>query len=229
VAWGSMLRPEHNVRGGLKSEIYYNMYTRMKIPCAMFSRSMLPRALAIVAIGSAVLPSLSFADSRIERVIQGAGEGSGTVIIQNSSVSTGGQTAASGQAVSSGNSSASSKIETHVNSSSSEGSSVQVKVETEKDGVVETKEYSDYGEPGKPVRVNVSAQVNTEGSKVDVSGAGELDAEAKVDGESTEDASMEAESEAEGTVEIEAESRTGKVFRAVPNFFKKVFSFLWPF
>ncbi|OGG73335.1 hypothetical protein A3A38_01440 [Candidatus Kaiserbacteria bacterium RIFCSPLOWO2_01_FULL_53_17] len=181
-----------------------------------------------------ILPGLAFAasdpfDVYVERMIKAAQEGNGTVIIENSSsISTGGQTAASGEAVSTGPSSASSKVETHINANNS-GGSVEVKIETSKDGVVETKEYSKELGPDEPVNVNVSAEVNTEGTKVEVRG---WDPVVKKEAAMEENASStETADDAEAAVGIETEIKTSieKALKAVPNFFKRIFSFFWRF
>ncbi|MEK7509710.1 MAG: hypothetical protein AAB605_03280 [Patescibacteria group bacterium] len=179
-----------------------------------------------------LLPGLVFADSWIERVIHDAQEGNGTVIIENtSSVSTGGQTAASGQAVSTGDSSASSKVETHINANSETGGSVEVKVETSKDGVVETKEYSKDLAPDEPVNVNVSATVDSKGSAIETNleAASAAQGDEEAASSTAEDAAIAEETSVKEDIKIVFGAAFDAALETIPNFFKKVFSFFWWF
>ena len=93
--------------------------------------------------------------------IQNAKDGGGTVIIENhSSASTGGQVAGAGQTVTDGEGNASSHTETRINAGN-DGGTVQVKIETSRNGETEKEEYTKEIEPGKPVEVNVSAKVDS--------------------------------------------------------------------
>ena len=161
-------------------------------------------------------------DSYVERMIQGAQEGNGTVIIENtSSVSTGGQTAAAGESVTDGDVSASSHVETTINANN-DGGTVQVKVETSQNGKTETKEFTKPIEADEGVKVNVSAHSDSNGTKVE--------ADVKTTSDESEDASSTTtEDTGNAWVEVTIETRVEKAFKAVPNFFKRIFHFFWRF
>jgi len=169
---------------------------------------------ALLVIGFAV-PGAANAEW-IDEIIQSAQAGNGIYVETHSSASSGGQTVQGGQTVTTGPSSASSYVESHINANNS-GGTVEVKVETTHDGVTETKEYADDIASGEAVNVNVSAKVDAEGSAI------ESNVPLKEENHNSilEDGGAEIDSEAE------TEGGIGKVLEAVPNFFKKVFDFLW--
>jgi len=160
-------------------------------------------------------------DSYVERMIQGAQEGNGTVIIENtSSVSTGGQTAAAGESVTDGDVSASSHVETTINANN-DGGTVQVKVETSQNGKTETKEFTKPIGAGESVKVNVSTHSDSSGTKVE--------ADAQTTSDESEEASTTPEDTGNAWAEVTIETRVEKAFKAVPNFFKRIFHFFWRF
>ncbi|MFZ2555844.1 MAG: hypothetical protein WAZ27_00875 [Minisyncoccia bacterium] len=136
----------------------------------------------------------------------------------NASASTGGQTAAAGQSVTDGDVSSSSHVETYV-STNDEGGTVQIQIETSKNGETKTEEYIEEIAPGEPVNVNVSAKATNDDSEIEV----------KVQGETVigDEASTSQEVEGESEIEIEAGSIIEQAFTAIPSFFKKVLSFFW--
>src|SRR3989344_7569306 len=167
---------------------------------------------AILLTASILLPGFVAAEdfeSYVHRMIQNAKDGGGTMIIENhSSVSTGGQVAGAGQTVTDGDVSASSHVETRINAGN-EGGTVQVKVETTRNGETEKKEeYTKEIEPGKPVEVNVSAEADRDGSAIDTEISGEFVAD-------------------DAGTEIAIMSRVETAFKAVPSFLKKVLGFFW--
>lgn len=166
-----------------------------------------------------LLPGFIFADDFAEymnQVIERAQDGEEVVVESHSSVSTGGQVAGAGQSVTDGDVSASSHVETHINTGNN-GGTVQVKIETSKNGEKKTEEYTKDIKAGEPVEVNAAAKVDSEGMKI----------ETKVDGEVVIDTEEGTESESDDDLKVAIESRIEKAFKAVPNFFKKVFSFFW--
>lgn len=178
----------------------------------MFIRSLITTMLTF----GLLLPAGAYADDWIRNMIETAKAGSGTVIIENSSsVSTGGQTASGGQAVTTGDVSASSHTETRINTNGS-GGSVEVKVETSQNGVTETREYSQKVEKDQAVHVEAEALATPDKTETEV----------RIDGQivATETPSLKS-SEAE----IPVESKIETFFTAsVPNFLKKIIGFIWP-
>ena len=175
-------------------------------------------ALLFPAFASAQDPFDTYVQSMIEEARQAAEEGNGTVYIENhSSVSTGGQTAAAGQSVSDGDVSASSRVETYINTGD-DGGRMQVKIETSRNGEMETEEYTDDFAPGEPVNVEVRAHATSD----------DADVEVRVNGEATttepqRDEKTSENEEARVTVVAKVEHALG----SIPGFFKKIFSFLW--
>jgi hypothetical protein len=169
-----------------------------------------------LTIASILIPSMVAAEdieSYVNRMIENAKEGNGTVIIENhSSVSTGGQVAGAGQTVTTGDVSASSHSETRINAGD-QGGTVYVKTETKRNGEVEkSEEYTKQVSPGEPVRVHVSANADTEGSEVETEIQGEV---------MNEHSASSGESKEEGVTAI---ARFEAALASVPSFFKKVFS-----
>ena len=189
-----------------------------RIPtCLRESRKKLERhmnkLLTKLITASILLPGLVAAEdfeSYVERMIQNAKDGGGTVIIENhSSASTGGQVAGAGQTVvTDGDVSASSHTETRINAGN-DGGTVQVKIETSRNGETEKKEYTKEIEPGKPVEVNVSAKVTPEGAEM----------ETEIQGETMEASEDPVEDE------VSVSARVETVLKSVPTFIKKIFSF----
>ena len=101
----------------------------------------------LIAIGAIIPAGTAYA----EIVIHNSGSVSSYT---SASASTGGQRASSGQSITTGDASASAHSETRVDGA---GGSVNVKVETSENGVVQTKEYSQPLESGKGVKVEVNA------------------------------------------------------------------------
>lgn len=197
------------------------MLSFTKIRGEMFSRGIFPLAVLLLVVF--LVPHAAIADW-LDELVENAEQGGGTVIIENhSSVSTGGQVAGSGQAVvTDGDVSSSSHVETYINAGSN-GGSAQVKVETSKNGVTETKEYSQEVGKGEPVHINVSAKAtNAEEAKVEVRG---WDAEKK------ETVALEpattSTTETKTSARIVIQERLESALKSVPGFFKKVFGFLW--
>lgn len=173
--------------------------------------------LSSVSLASLFLPGVIAAESiesYVNRMIDSAKEGNGTVIIENhSSVSTGGQVAGAGQTVTTGDVSASSHTETRINAGN-DGGTVYVKTETKRNGEVEkSEEYTKKVEPNQPVQVNVSAQADTEGSEV----------KTEIQGEVMDEHSTSSEDE---EASVTAIARFEAALASVPTFFKKVFSFV---
>lgn len=174
----------------------------------------LPTTIAIMGI---LLPGFALATQNpfeifVGKMIEEAKENGAVVNVEShSSVSTGGQVAGAGQSVTDGDVSASSHTETHINAGN-EGGTVQIHVETTKNGETEKEEYTKEIEPGKPVNVNVSAKVDSEDSET----------EAVIDGEVVSDDSA---STSEGEVAMMARVETA--FKTVPSFFKKVLGFFF--
>jgi|GEM_PF-5948829 len=159
--------------------------------------------------GIVAAQDLSNLGSFIEKTIQSAQSGNGTVIIENSSsVSTGGQTAGSGQTATTGDSSASSRIETRINSNDSRGT-VDVRIETRENGTTKVEEYSKSVEGGVRVDVRASSQNGT--STTDV----------RFDGEDVQPSSTSSST----PTRIEAKIKTLFSIK-LPELFKKVFSFI---
>lgn len=138
----------------------------------------------------------------------------------SASASSGGQSAAAGQSVESGDVSSSSHVETYINAGN-EGGTVQVKVETSQNGETETQEYTEEIEPGKPVRVDVSAKSDSDGSNVEM----------RVNGESTEGedvaSSTDESKEINALARVTALAKVEHALSSIPSFFKKVFNFFW--
>jgi hypothetical protein len=171
-----------------------------------------------IAMMSVLFPGLVLAaqdpfDRYVEKMIEEAKENGAVVNVEShSSVSTGGQVAGAGQSATDGDVSSSSHVETRINAGN-EGGTVEVKVETTKNGETEKKEYTEEIEPGKPVNVNVSAEVDSEGSEI----------KADIDGE----AAAEDVASDDVDTEVAIMARVESAFEAVPNFFKKVFGFFF--
>lgn len=172
---------------------------------------------ATLLTASILLPAFVAAEdfeSYVNRMIQNAKDGGGTVIIENhSSVSTGGQVAGPGQTVTTdGDVSASSHTETRINAGN-DGGTVYVKTETTKNGETKKEEYTKEVEPGMPVEVNVSAKANSEGSHI----------KANIDGEAVFEDVSSVDADADVAIMTQVET----AFKAVPLFFKKVLGFFF--
>jgi len=185
----------------------------------MYMKSLITTLLAF----GLIWPAATYAFT-IEELIEAAKAGNGTYVESHSSVSTGGQTARSGETVVTGDSSASSHVETRINSNN-EGGTIDIKIETSKNGEVKTTEYSKQIEKDKSVRIDANAEVTDTDSKVQI----EIDGEA-VESETTE---KTAETPAENNVAsviIASESKFSLLFtEKIPSAFKKVLSFFWRF
>lgn len=173
----------------------------------------------IIAAG-VLLPGFIAAEdfeSYMNRMIENAKQGGGTVIIENhSSVSTGGQVAGAGEAVvTDGDVSASSHTETRINAGGS-GGEVYVKTETSQNGETKTEEYTKSVAPGEPIEVNVSARATNE----TMESTTEIQGEMMQGATSTTDSDMEKERGVTVTTRFEA------AIEAVPGFIKKIFVFL---
>ncbi|OGG60152.1 hypothetical protein A2765_01115 [Candidatus Kaiserbacteria bacterium RIFCSPHIGHO2_01_FULL_56_24] len=183
----------------------------------------------LLAIGM-ISPFVTYAavdsgfDNYVQHIKEAAEAGNGIVVETHSSASSGGQTASAGQAVTDGDVSASSHVETNINSNNG-GGSVQVHVETSQNGKTETKDYQTTIKPGEPVKVNVSAHADSEGSEVVTKVNGESAVSENGDVASSSDEEVGAASI--NNVEVGAESGFEKALMMVPNFFKKIFSFFW--
>lgn len=147
----------------------------------------------------------------MDAIIEAAKNGNGTYVETNSSVSTGGQRAGSGESVQTGDAHASSHTEIHAND---DGGEVKVKIETSKNGETKTEEYSQPIEKGKGVDVRVNASVTDDESKTEVT----VDGDKK---ETNESHTSSATAAFETTISFFSEK--------IPNVFKRVFSFLWRF
>jgi hypothetical protein len=170
----------------------------------------------LLTLGLLAPAGAAYAFVDIDSIIEAAKAGNGTYVESHSSASTGGQTAANGQSVTTGDVSASSHTETRINAGNN-GGSVQVKVETSKNGETKTEEYSNPIEKGESVKVEVSARATDE----------ESSAEIKVNGEGV-DANEETTTTEDESVTFE--SKVKLLFStSIPNVFKKAVSFLWPF
>lgn len=172
--------------------------------------------LTTLTAASILVPSMIAAEdleSYVNRMIDNAKEGNGTIIESHSSSVSGGQVAGAGQTVTTGDVSASSHTETRINAGD-QGGTVYVKTETKRNGEVEkSEEYTKKIAPGKPVQVNVSANADTEGSEVETEIQGEV-----MDEHST--------SSGESNDGVTAIARFEAALASVPTFFKKVFSFV---
>jgi hypothetical protein len=171
------------------------------------------KALAISLFLAIVIPSGAHALD-VERMIEAAREGNGTVVESHVSANSGGQTAASGQTVATGDVSASSHAETHINADGS-GGTVQVNVEKTENGVTTKESYEKQVGPDEPVSVQVS---------VEASG-----------GEDSAATSVEVNGQAQAPANEASSAKAGAGFHivtfftaSVPNFFKKMASlFTW--
>ena len=173
----------------------------------------------LLAFGLLAPTGTVYADHWIDGIIESAKAGYGTVIIENnSSVSTGGQTAASGQTVTTGDVSASSHTETRINANDS-GGSVQVNIQKTVNGETVKESYEQEIAPNEPVHVEVNAKATS------------------VRGETTSETSVELNGEAQQpqaetheNAPEDAGFEIATFFTAsVPNFFKKVVGFFWSF
>lgn len=158
-------------------------------------------ALGLMAPGATY--ALSIGD-----IIEAAKNGNGTYVETNASVSTGGQTAGSGESVQTGDAHASSYTEINAGP---DGGEVKIKIETTKNGETTTEEYSQPIEKGEGVKVEANASVND----------GESESEVKVNGDVVEPAPLEAKGSLIGEISLLFTEK-------IPNLFKKVFSlFAW--
>ena len=168
----------------------------------------------VVAFLAPAAASASWVDEMMEEVKAQLPHGGGVYTETHSTVSTGGQHAASGQTITTSNSSASSYVETRINADS-KGGDIKVKIEQSENENVTTEEYTKKIEPGMGARVEVSA----------TSKSGESKTEVFVDGE---EATPQSTSLASTSGFISSESKIRTLFSVqVPRFFKKMFSFLW--
>ena len=185
---------------------------------------MFSRALSVLALFAVVvIPELSFAQSWIDELVReasSAAEGrSGTVIMENhSSVSTGGKVVGSGgSSASDGDVSASSRSETYINVGS-QGGEAQVKVETSRNGVTETRTYEKDVGAGEPMRLDVSARTDENGSEVKVVSKSEEGDEEALESRapsSTDESTFAFVHSFESTI------------KSVSTFFAQVFTFFW--
>lgn len=157
-----------------------------------------------------IAPATTYAMT-LDEMIAAAAAGYGTIVESHSSVSTGGQTAESGESVVTGDASASSHVQ--INSSNS-GGSVEVKTETTKNGVTETKEYSQELKPGEGAHVEASASATDEGTESEV----------RVDGEVVDAGAANASAASAVAADISAFFTT-----TIPSVFEKIVGFFWWF
>lgn len=171
----------------------------------------------LLAFGLIAPSGTVYADHWIDEMIESARAGNGTVVESHSSVSTGGQTAASGQTITTGDASASSHTETRINANGS-GGIVEVMIEKTVNGETVKEEYQKEVKPGEPVHVEVSSEASSEG--------GIENAESSVKVNSETQKPQEHEESADGGVGFEIKTF---LTASVPNFFKRMASFFWDF
>ena len=194
----------------------------MQFRCARFSQGTPLRAF-VVGVMVVVMPSFASAQSWVDELVREASQAAegrgGTVIIENhSSVSTGGKVVGSGgSSVSDGDVSASSHSETYINVGS-QGGEAKVKVETSRNGEIETREYEKNVGAGEDMHLTVSTRVDESGVEVEAT--------------SEDESGTETELEAGASSSISAttsvfKSRFESAMKVVPAFFSRVFGFLW--
>jgi hypothetical protein len=149
----------------------------------------------------------------IDTMIEAAKNGNGTYVETHSSVSTGGQTAQSGENVQTGDAHASSYTEIHADN---DGGEVKVKIETSENGETTTKEFTQDIPKGEGVKVEASAESNN----------GESSAEVKVNDEVVEADTSESHT---ASASAAVSARISLLFtEKIPSLFKRVFSlFRW--
>ena len=172
------------------------------------------KLLAISILTMITIPAATYADW-IDDMVEAAKAGGGVVVESHSSASTGGQTASGGQTVTTGDVSASSHTQTTINTGS-EGGTVEVKVQTSKNGETQTKEYSHKIDSSEGVHVEVAATASDQGSKEEV----------RVDGEVVESDVASHSAETEVTTHT---ADSPSFVESVPHFLKKVLNFFWWF
>lgn len=165
-----------------------------------------------------VFPGISLAQSWVDELVRKAADGGGTVIIENhSSVSTGGQTAGSGErVVTDGDVSASSRSETYINMGS-EGGSARVHVETSRNGETETRTYEKEVAADESMRLDISTRVDDNGTEV----------KATAEDESGNEEELAASSSTDSDQESTFIDGFERAMSAVPAFFSRVFGFFW--
>lgn len=187
------------------------------------------RLLFVSTLSAILSPAVVFGAldaSWIQGVVQRAQEGSGEVIIQqSSSVSTGGQTAGSGESVVTDSASASSKIETHIESTSESGE-VRIKIETEKNGVTQTQEYEKVLAPGERFEITQGTSSVAPAVKPQVKGAAK-ERGATVAASSSASTSPALPNQPATDESIEEPRKLVDNLREIPRLFKRIFSFFW--
>ncbi len=206
----------------MKKSSFCKVFALSRVPCARFSQGTLPRAfvvLAVVLMAPEFVHAQSWVDELVREAAQAAEGRGGTVIIENhSSVSTGGKVAGSGESVvTDGDVSASSRSETHINIGAN-GGEAKVKIETSRNGETETREYEKKVEAGDPLRLDVSARTDENGSVVEV-----ITENASGTKEVVEESGAPTDSP-ESSVFMD---RFEQALKSVPTFFSRVFGFLW--
>lgn len=164
----------------------------------------------LITIGLVVPAGNAYAFLDMDEMIEAAKNGNGTYVETHSSVSTGGQTAKSGETVTTGDAHASSYTEIRADNN---GGEVKVKMETTENGETKTTEYTKPIEKGENVKVEANAE----------SKDGESSAEVKVN-----DAIVEPES-SESHASARVSAKVSLLFtEKIPHFVKKFFSlFAW--
>ena len=172
---------------------------------AFTPRTMKSLITTMLAIGVLVPASSVYAMS-VDEMIDNAKAGNGISVESHASASTGGQTAAAGQSVLTGDSSASSNIETHIKDGNA-GGSVHVKVETTQNGTTTTEEYSKDLAPGEGVHV----EVGTSSAR----------------GTASSTAGTSTVPHASSTIAVH--TKTFFSLKKLPDFFRRIFAFIWRF
>ncbi len=190
----------------------------MNVPCTRFSRAILPLVLFVGLLVPGISLAQSWVDELIREATQAAEGKGGTVIIENhSSVSTGGQVAGSGEkVVTDGDVSASSRSETHINIGS-HGGEAKVKIETSRNGEVETRDYEKNVEAGEAMKLDVSVRANEKGAEVT----------ATSEDASGEKETLEANASSVSTETSTFATRFEEALKSVPTLFARVLGFFW--
>lgn len=193
----------------------------MSVPCARLSQSTLPRAFVVLVLAGmpVSVSAQSWVDELVREASQAAEGKDGTVIIENhSSVSTGGHIVGSGEGVvTDGDVSASSRSETYINVGP-KGGEAKVKIETSRNGEVETREYEKKVGAGEDIKLDVSVRADEKGTEV----------EAASENTSGEKEVLEAHASTSLSAKVPTfMTRFEETLRSVPVFFSRVLGFFW--
>lgn len=170
----------------------------------------------LLTIGILAPVGTAYAFVDVDALIEKAKQGQGTYVESNSSVSTGGQTARSGETVTTGDVSASSHTETVIKADGS-GSSVHVETSTTENGVTKKQTLSKDFAPEETVHVNANASSEN----------GQATSEIKVNDTVIEaDTAVETQSTIETTGAASASQSQGTLLRKISKLPSKIRKFL---